>query len=169
MRKLVLLGGPPGVGKSTVLLELQDRDPDLALLDADDVWRVSTGLDTVDNGRFAIRNVVSVMRGYFEAGCSVGLTSWVFARPELYQPVIDGLEDLIDSVQMLYLVADAGSIESRLQKRGETGKLKYALNRMALIESLPFTRLDTTFLTPSQVADCVYRELKRDIEPGDAS
>jgi predicted ABC-type ATPase len=160
MTKLVLLGGPTGVGKSTVLRELEGRIGKSALLDADDVWRASPSLGVSANRHLAIQNVVSVMRGYFEAGCEIALVSWVFARSELYQPVIDGLEDRADSIQMLYLVADPKSIASRLRKREESEKLEYALSRLTLIESLPFAKLDTTPLAPVQVADWICGEVQ---------
>ncbi len=64
MPKLVLLGGPTGVGKSTVMRLLENRIPHAALLDADDVWRVSKELTVEQNRHIALSNVISVMRGY---------------------------------------------------------------------------------------------------------
>ena len=87
------ISGAPGVGKTTALEHLQGRLTSAALLDADHVWRVSDDLAIPENRSSAIGNVVSVMRGYFEAGCETGVLSWVFARDLLYQPVLDGLSD----------------------------------------------------------------------------
>ena len=162
MAKLVLLGGPTGVGKTTALKQLEGRMSSAALLDADDVWRVSPDLGTPGNRKVAIQNVVSVLHGYFEAGCDVGLVSWVFARPELYQPVVDALRGQVDLIQMLYLIAEPKVIETRLQERGEPEKLEYALSRLVLIKSLPFVMLDTTHLAPVQVADWICDEIQRD-------
>jgi hypothetical protein len=131
----------------------------MALLDADDVWRVAPDLAMSANREAAIGNAVSVMRGYFDAGCDIGLLSWVFARSELYQPVIDAMEGQVDTVQMLYLIARPETIAARLAERREAGKVDYALSRLALIESLPFKRLDTTNLTPTQVADWLQEEV----------
>lgn len=155
MTKLVLLGGPTGVGKSSVLRLLSGRLPKSGVLDADDVWRVSADLATGDRRPNAIDNVVRVMRGYFAAGCEVGILGWVFARSELYQPVIDALDDVVDEVQLLYLVADPETLALRLVARGDTHLLDYARGRLALIDALPFARIDTTGLTPTQVAGAV--------------
>jgi len=155
VRKLVLLGGPTGVGKTSVLRLLAGRLPKSGVLDADDVWRVSTDLATAERRPNAIGNVVASMRGYFDSGCEVGILGWVFARRELYQPVIDALDDVTDAVQMLYLVAEADTLAARLAARGESHLLDYAKGRLALIEDLPFQRIDTTHLTPAQVADAV--------------
>ncbi len=153
MARLILLGGPTGVGKTTALKNLQGRAKGIALLDADDVWRVSDDLASPANRDIAIGNVVSVMRGYFEAGCGTGILSWVFARALLYQPVLDGLNDLVDSAEMLYLISSPEALENRLEERGEPEKLAYALTRLELIDDLPFPKLDTTDLCPAEVAD----------------
>ena len=105
MTKLVLLGGPTGVGKSTVMRLLENRINYAAILDADDVWRVSKELALEQNRHIALSNVISVMRGYFEGGCETGILSWVFARSALYDPVIAGLEDRVDSINHIYLVS----------------------------------------------------------------
>ena len=68
MSKLVLLGGPPGVGKTTVLGYLPRAFERCACLDADDVWRVHP-FEVNDATRgIAEGNVVAVVRGYLEAG-----------------------------------------------------------------------------------------------------
>jgi energy-coupling factor transporter ATP-binding protein EcfA2 len=159
MRRLVLLGGPPGVGKSTILKLLAGRFQKFGALDADDVWRVSDDMIGGDRGRFAITNVTSVMRGYFEAGCELGILSWVFARAELYQPVLDSLADVVDRSLIIHLVASPGTLERRLVARGEGEKTAYAMSRLELILQLPFTRIDTSDISPATAADRVAAAL----------
>lgn len=159
MKKLVLLGGPTGVGKTTALNRLQGRFDRAAFLDADDVWRVGSELAIPQNRSIAIRNVTATMRGYFEANCQLGIVSWVFARPELYQPVVDALTSSVDSIQMLYLVSDSETLKARLEKRGQPDRIDYALGRLALIQALPFTKIDTTHLTPDHVVDRICKEI----------
>ena len=155
MSKLVLLGGPTGVGKTTTLRLLSERFEHSALLDADDVWRISPSLAVEGTRSLAIRNVVAVMRGYFEARCELGILAWVFARPELFEPVIEDLQDVVDSTHQIYLVCSPARLEQRLIKRGQSAKLAYAMSRLALIKNLPHTRIDTSDLSPAQVADAV--------------
>lgn len=152
MARLILLGGPTGVGKTTVLRKLQDCAPGIAVLDADDVWRVSADIGIPENRDIAIGNVVAVMRGYFNAGCETGILSWVFARSQLYQTVLDGLGDLVDTTEMIYLISTPEALKSRLLERREPQKLAYSLTRLELIQALPFPKLDTTDLKPDEVA-----------------
>jgi energy-coupling factor transporter ATP-binding protein EcfA2 len=155
MTKLVLLGGPTGVGKSTVMRLLENRIPHAAILDADDVWRVSKELAVEQNRHIALSNVISVMRGYFEGGCETGILSWVFARSALYDPVIAGLEDRVDSINQIYLVSTLVEIKRRLHKRGDEKHYEYSKTRLELINSLPFTKIDTSEMIPEMVATAI--------------
>lgn len=159
-RTAVLLGGPTGVGKSTTLRLLPARLPRSAALDADDVWRVSAEMAVPENRQHAINNAVNGIRGYFDAGCEVGILGWVFARSELYQPVSDAFRTFADRVLQIYLVADSATIEHRLNARGDIERLDYAMSRLQLISALPFPKIDTTDLDPEEVADAVSQTIR---------
>ncbi len=158
--RLVLLGGPTGVGKTTALRNLHGRTTGTAVLDADDVWRVSDDLATPENRAAAIGNVVGVMRGYFAAGCNTGILSWVFARSLLYQPVLDGLKDVVARSELLYLTCSGEALEARLGQRGEPEKLAYGLSRLELIDQLPYPKIDTTNLGPEEVVERIMQHLE---------
>lgn len=100
------------------------------------------------------------MRGYFDAGCELGILSWVFARPELFRPVIDGLEDVVDSIHQIYLVCSPSHLERRLIKRGEPEKLEYAQSRLSLIMDLPYLKIDSSELSPQRAADAICKEIR---------
>jgi hypothetical protein len=95
------------------------------------------------------------MRGYFEGGCETGILSWVFARSALYSPVIAGLEDMVDSVDQIYLTSTIAEIDRRLHKRGDEHLIEYSKTRLVLIDSLPFTKIDTSEMIPEMVATAI--------------
>lgn len=160
MSKLVLLGGPTGVGKSTTLKLLENRLPKSALLDADDVWRVADELAVEGNRSIAISNVVRVLQGYVQAGCETAILAWVFARSPLYEPVIAGLKDTVDDIHQLYLVASPEALRQRLGGRDSSDRFDYAISRLKLIQKLPYPQIDTTELSPSDVADCILDHIR---------
>ncbi len=159
MSKLLLLGGPTGVGKSTTLKLLENRLPRLALLDADDVWRVSDEMAVERNRSIAISNVIGVLQGYVEAGCENTILAWVFARSILYEPVIAGMKDAVDAINQLYLVASPEAIHQRLGVRNSLERLDYSVSRLELIHQLPYPWIDTTDLSPAEVADGVLNHI----------
>ena len=120
-----------------------------AILDADDVCRVSDDVAGPENRSFGISNATSVMRGYFGAGCERGILAWVFARPELFQSVPDELSNIVDQSHIVYLVASPEVLEKRLIERGEPEKISYAKTRLELIEKLPYAKVDTSNISAS--------------------
>ena len=158
--KLVLLGGPTGVGKTSVLEHLRVSIPRSAVLDADDAWRVSDELAVSENRDIAIANTISVMQGYFNAGCETGVLAWVFARDALYSPVVKAMQRSGIEVLQLYLVAAEKQLEERLRKRGDLDRLEYSISRLRLIEQLPYPKIDTSDLTPAEVSEMVLREIR---------
>ena len=160
MSKLVLLGGPTGVGKSTTLELLENKLPKLALLDADDVWRISEDLAVEGTRSIAISNVVRVLQGCFQAGCDTAIFSWVFARSPLYEPVIAGLKDTCDAIDQLYLVASPDALQARLGSRNSLDRLEYSVGRLKLIEKLPYPQIDTTNLSPNDVAGRIVEHIR---------
>ena len=154
MRRLVLVGGPPGVGKSTIVGRLRGRFPNSAVLDADD-------FDA------SLPDVVAALRDCFETGSELVVLAWVFARAALYQPVLDSLSDLAERSLVLYLVASPAALERRLAARGDPEKLDYARDRLALIHELPFARIDTSELSEVAAAEQVAAAIQDwDARPG---
>ena len=154
-RHLVLLGGPPGVGKSEVLKHLAKLNPGCSTIDADEEYIAVPGLDESENRKKAVDSVISAARRKFEIGSDLVFVAWVFARPQLYEPVKYGLASFSHFQMQLYLVAEPQILRSRLVRRSDGDKFEYSKSRLELINKLPFTRIDTTNLNPEQVAESV--------------
>jgi cytidylate kinase len=157
----VLLGGPTGVGKSTVLSLLPERIKSCGVIDADDVWRVSSDVGVPETRNHAIRKSIDATLDYFDAGCTTAILGWVFARDELYQPVINAFEQAADRVLQIYLVADEATLVSRLNERNDLDRLEYSVSRLRLIDALPFHKIDTSDLAACDVADRVAQFIKQ--------
>ncbi|XOV83663.1 MAG: hypothetical protein ACFHXK_00810 [bacterium] len=79
------------------------------------------------------------------------LLSWVFAKPEMFRPLIERFSDEAKVFQ-IYLVAEESELYRRLTKRNDEGLADYALEKLRLINSLPFAKIDTTLKQNQQIA-----------------
>lgn len=169
MSKLVLLGGPVGVGKSSAMRNLKSRITRVGLVDADEVWQVSDDLTPDENRSYAHDNVNAVIAGYARAGVETCVVNWVFARAELYEPIIAASKDLFDDIVQLYLVANPDVLEERIKHRwmaqGQDYDLEslvdYSKSRLALIHELPYDKIDTSLLSAEEVADQIALYLSK--------
>ncbi len=151
MSKLILLGGPPGIGKSTVIQDpLLDKN---TCLDADQIWNPRRTGERIE----AIASVSSIVGIKLAQGDSV-LLAWVFAKPELFQPFVEKFSPLCE-IQQLYLVCEPKTLEERLRKRNTPALVPYALEKLDLIQELPFDKIDTTNMESAEVAKVLSKSI----------
>ena len=152
MSRLVLLGGPPGIGKSTII-----KDPlfnNYTCLDADVIWPPSRSGKRSE----AISTIVSAVDSELSAGQTV-ILAWVFARSALYQPFIDRFAPTVH-IQQIYLVCESLALQERLQVRNTPELLTYAIGKLNLIQALPFDKIDTTNMEATGVAKALCDALQ---------
>lgn len=152
---LMLLGGPPGVGKTTVVEELRQRGT--ACLEADEISDPNEHLQR----DVAIGNVLEAATRALDETPKL-LVSWVFARSELYQPFLDHFADI--RIKHLYLVCDQEVLRARLASRGDPALFEYALSRLQLINELPYEKIDTSSIETSVLADVISKRFDDHLE-----
>jgi hypothetical protein len=158
--KLILLGGPPGIGKTTVAHLLWHELDHCAWLEGDAVWQIRPASLTPASKRLAEANVTAVLRNYLEAGYAHVLLSWVLQRTDLIQRLIAPLEELAEEVYHFTLVATPEVLRERFERSPKRGRFSH-LPLWILEEavSLPTRQIDTTGLSPSQVAHLIIKEV----------
>ncbi len=153
MSQLVLIGGPPAVGKTTALAHVATAAGRCAVLDADDVWRIHP-FEVNDTTRpLAEGNVVAVLRGFLEAGYPRVFLTWVLAVPPLIERLLGALEGHYESASVLHLVLTPEALRQRCAREPDEGRVvDYALLKLEQIQALPTPKIDTTDRTPAEVA-----------------
>jgi len=158
--RIVLIGGPPGVGKTTALRRVAARVPRCAWLDGDDVWRIRP-FEVTDETRSLVEgNIVHVLRSFLEARYREVFLSWVLHDDALIERLLAPLRPLARDVAVLHLVASPDALRARSEGDPARGSLApRALERLAQIGALEYPRIDTSELSPDQVAERILRRL----------
>lgn len=117
MKRLILINGTMGVGKSTVAHQLQRMLPACALLDGDWCWNVLPFSVSDESKRRVIDNIVTVLNGYLSCDMIENVIfCWVLPREEIVQRI---LARLLLSVARLFrftLTASPECLRARLYK-----------------------------------------------------
>ncbi|UCG60744.1 MAG: AAA family ATPase [Candidatus Zixiibacteriota bacterium] len=89
--KLIFIGGPPGVGKSSVARELCRHLENSVRVEGDELWRMNPF--TVDERTIPMveRNICFVLRSFLETGFSYIILTWVLHQNEIEQSLLDGI------------------------------------------------------------------------------
>ena len=160
MSKLTLIGGPPGIGKTTVARLVWHELNDCAWLEGDAVWQIRPFAVTPASKRLAEANITAVLTNYLASGYAHVLLSWVLHRLDLIQRLVTPLVDLAEQVHQFTLLATPNVLRERFEldpKRGPFSDL--ALKRLEEASSLPTRQIDTTSLSPPEVARVILTEL----------
>jgi adenylate kinase family enzyme len=156
--RLLLLAGPPGVGKTTVARTLFQRLPSAAWLDGDDVWRIRPWVVEERTTQLVEHNLVHVLGAYLAAGYDEVLLSWVLHRQDLVDRLLLRLGQ--PSHLHVALVCTPEELLDRRRSRGETERHEVALERLQQIRATGAQLVDTSGCSPEQVADRVQALLR---------
>jgi predicted ABC-type ATPase len=154
--RLVLIGGPPGVGKSSLLACLERRLAHGACLDADDVRRFHPAQLAERGGEAGVQNVIAVLRNYLAAGFPLVVLAWVLADPQLVERILKGVEGLYGELRFVHLVASPAALEARCLRQPDRDRPREVVQRkLQQIRALPTAKIDTTGLETEAVAQRV--------------
>ena len=160
-RKLILVSGAPGTGKSSLCRHLFSTTDSCAWLDGDWCWMINPWRPkTKHEKRYAEQSMIRILRGYLadDSDIKIVLFSWVMSSAGMFDLISDPLSDLPLQLTKIALVCDSPELQRRLSVDGR---------RQTQIQSPPqgdaFRKMstagvvviDTTSLSIAQVADQV--------------
>jgi hypothetical protein len=159
--KLILIGGPPGVGKSAVASILWTMLDESAWLDGDDVWRIHPFRVDTERAALAEANIAAVLRNYLLGGCSHVILTWVLHRQAIIDRILGELDGIPFDASFFTLVCDSGTLESRWRASHPTDEdAGLPLRRLRECAELDSTQIDTSQLSAEQVASAIADELE---------
>jgi len=158
MKTLYLIGGPMGVGKTTVCRELQRRLERSVFLDGDWCWDARPFQVTEETKAMVTENICFLLNNFLR--CSAYdhvIFCWVLHRQE----IIDGLLSRLDAgshrTRAVSLVCTPEALAARLEAdiragRREPDVLGRSLAYLPLYAELDTEKLDVSRLTPGEAA-----------------
>ena len=164
MKQLYLIGGPMGVGKTSVSRRLAAMLERSVLLDGDWCWMTHPFTVTDETKAMVMDNIAHLLGNFLR--CSA-IDHVVFGWVMHEQAIIDGLLARLPlrDVQVIAvsLVCTPDALAARIGRDVAAGLrtpdvLARSLSRLPLYDALNTARLDTTRLTPEETARAI-REL----------
>ena len=159
MKKLYLIGGPMGVGKTTVCRELKALCPPSVFLDGDWCWDMEPFQVTPETTRMVQENI-SFLLGQF-LRCSAYETvifCWVMHQQAIVDQVLSRLPLEGVEVRCVSLLAQPETLRERIGRDVAAGLrtwdvLDRSLQRLPLYQELSTEKLWVDDMAPRQVAE----------------
>ncbi len=171
---LLLVGGPAGAGKSTVVAKLLGEVTEAVVIEADLLWRRE--FNTPSDGYLEYFSLWLRLASHVaQSGRPAALFGAGFAVPHSVEPLPE--RRLFTTVYYLALVCDDDVLTARLRRRpkwrdedekliAEHLKLNRWLKENAATTTPPVTLLDTSRDTPEETAARVAKWIKRKVPAG---
>ncbi len=177
-KTLYLVGGPMGVGKSTVCRELGRMLPRSVLLDGDWCWQADPFQVTPETKALVLDNVCHLLGNFLRCGAYENVVfGWVMHERAIVEGILTRLPlaECGAEVRWASLVASEEELRGRIERDvdaglRDAGDVERALAYLPLYRELGSELVDTTGRSPHEVAELVagrrerFRRLTQAIE-----
>ncbi|NLM47506.1 MAG: AAA family ATPase [Epulopiscium sp.] len=161
MKKLYLIGGPMGIGKTTIGQLLKEKLNNAVFLDGDWCWDSSPFQVTEETKAMVMDNISYLLNNFIHCSAYENVIfCWVMHE----QTIIDDLLARLDlqecDVKVISLVCTVEALTRRLNKDINAGirkadVLERSLSRLPMYETLNTIKIDVSYSTPGEVADLI--------------
>jgi len=163
-RKLYVIGGVMGVGKTSVCKILNGKLPGSIFLDGDWCWNADPFIVTDQTKAMVLDNITYLLNNFISCGAYGNIIfCWVMNRQDIIDELLSRVNTDECEVVNISLVCSEDALRARLAgdiKAGfRTGDItERSVDRLSDYDFLETEKIDTTDKTPEEVADFIIKE-----------
>lgn len=164
MKKLIVIVGPNGVGKSTTAMRMKEQYSKTAFVDSDWCRSINPFTLTDITKKTVIANLYCLLRNYLlceEINTVIFTYSWHGERKEIYDNLIKHL--LNDRIEFQEIIIILKCSESENRKRALTDnrdieRIERGMkNTFSFYDKFQYPCIDTTHMTVLQVVEQIWK------------
>ncbi|MGM9652450.1 MAG: AAA family ATPase [Eubacteriales bacterium] len=163
MKRLYLIGGTMGVGKTTTCRILKNRLDDCVFLDGDWCWDMHPFQLTEETKRMVMDNICHLLNNFIRCTAYQNIVfCWVMHEQSIIDRIRDSLP--LDGVLLhtVSLVCRKDALEQRLWRDVENGirtadVIARSTARLPLYDSLDTVKIDVSDISADDAADILLR------------
>ena len=158
MKKLFIIGGTMGIGKSTVSQILKRKLPNSVFLDGDWCWDSSPFQVTAKTKEMVIKNICAVLNNFLKCSAYENIIfCWVMHEQSIIDAILSGLDTANCRVLTVSLLCSEQELTQRLQKDVAAGirtpdVIERSVQRMPLYQNLDTIKVNTSGKSAAEVA-----------------
>ena len=161
MKRIYLIGGTMGVGKTSVCRTLRKTLKNAVFLDGDWCWDADPFQVNTETKRMVMDNICHLLNNFL--CCSAYdnvIFCWVMHEQSILDEILSNLDLAGCEVKNVSLVCSPEELEQRLQKDIRAGKRREevvarSLERLPLYDALHTVKVDVSGLSVEQTAEIV--------------
>jgi|SRR5690554_8105625 len=163
MKKLYLIGGPMGVGKTAVGQELKRKLCRSVFLDGDWCWDANPFQVTAETQKMVLENICFLLNQFIRCSAYEHIIfCWVMHEQSIIDGILSNLETTNCEIKAISLLCAADELRERLSRdiaagRREPDVLERSLARMPLYDQLNTIKINTSGKTVGEIAEELAR------------
>lgn len=158
---LLLIGGAPGVGKSTLAGMLYQRLENSVWLDGDDLWRMNPFTVNEDTKQMVLDNIGFVLNSFLKRPFEYVIFSWVMHEPQIVDAILKSLADCKFKLLHLSLGCRDEILLKRIATASQPRDTQLCLDRLATTKKLYPALIDTSELSPEDTLSMILEKLQQ--------
>ncbi len=158
MKKLIMINGTMGVGKSAVCRQLLKILTPGVWLDGDWCWNMNPFVVTDENKAMVTSNISYLLQSFLRnTGYEYVIFCWVIHQEIIFDQILANLREDDFELYKISLICSEKALAARLQKDVEAGIrnqdiINRSLPRLALYRGMDTQKIDVSDMTAEQAA-----------------
>lgn len=158
MKKLYLIGGTMGIGKSTISQQLKQQLNHSVFLDGDWCWDAHPFQVTEETKEMVLNNICTVLNNFLKCSAYENIIfCWVMHEQSIIDTIISRLDIVDCRILAISLLCSESELIQRLQKDITAGirshdVLERSIQRIPLYEKLNTIKINTSDKSPAEIA-----------------
>lgn len=159
MKHVYLIGGPMGIGKSTICNQLnQDLDHSV-FLDGDWCWNMDPFVVNQDTKNMVLDNITHCLNNFIHTpGIENIIFCWVMHKQDIIDKIIQKLDTEGVDIHLISLICEKEELIKRmLIDRRDNQTIRKSLQYLELYKGLDTQKIDVTTLDVQKTIDKIKR------------
>lgn len=159
MKHVYLIGGPMGIGKSTICNQLnQDLDHSI-FLDGDWCWNMDPFIVNQDTKNMVLDNITHCLNNFIHTpGIENIIFCWVMHKQDIIDQIIQKLDTEGVDIHLISLICEKEElIKHMLIDRRDNQTIRKSLQYLELYKDLDTQKIDVTTLDVQKTIDKIKR------------
>ncbi len=163
MKKLYIIGGTMGVGKTAVSLYLKEKLSNAVFLDGDWCWCADPFQVNEETKTMVIDNICHVLNNFIACSAYENIIfCWVLHKKEIIDSILEKLNIINCDVKVISLLASVNTLKERIMKDINSSKrsidvLERSITRLPLYQELPSIKINTDNKKIFQIGDEIIK------------
>ena len=161
MKKLYIIGGPMGVGKTAACRKLKNKLAGCVFLDGDWCWDMHPFIVNPDTKKMVMENICFMLNNFIKCPVVENIVfCWVMHEQDIIDEILSRISPGGFEVCCISLVCSKKELTARLKKDVAAGirdesVIGRSLKRLPLYSRLNTVQIDTTGLSADETAEAI--------------